>query len=157
MGAFITVDLDDVVKAGSVEKAIEARCQRSDTTSSGTIGTAFATSGPGSGWSKEFDVSDYAERAMAGGALYYVDSQDGRVARSPEWEDGLYSGQPIEWSDDSEVEILCPDLDEAREYPNQVEEMAQSVLDYHAAKSDCDAWVNLIQSIRCLEEALCEW
>lgn len=81
--AHVSIDLSDVVKHGGVEQAILAWASESDDTSSGVIGSSFSCSGPGSGWQKNHDASDYAARALdAGyGAMYYLDEADGRLAK----------------------------------------------------------------------------
>lgn len=151
--AHVTIDLDDVIRAGGVDQALAAWCEASDDTSCGVVGPSFSTSGPGSGWSKQHDASDFAERAMYGGALYYLDTDDGRLALSPEWTDDLYEGQDIEWSEDSVVRIECPTADEALEQPVLVAEMAQAVIDYHGPESDRKAWRSLLEQIKAAAEA----
>lgn len=77
--AHVTIDLDDVRRAGGVKAALAAWCEQSDDTSCGVIGPSFSCSGPGSGWQINHDESDYASRAFRGGALYYLDIDDGRL------------------------------------------------------------------------------
>lgn len=80
MGMKIT--FSDFLKHESISAAIEAKAQESDAIASGIIGPSFACSGPGSGWQKNFDTSDYAERALASdyGSTSYIDSSDGTMA-----------------------------------------------------------------------------
>jgi hypothetical protein len=150
--AHVQIDIDDVVRHGSVEAAIEAWAEiESRQTASGVIGPEFSTSGPGSGWSKTHDASDFAERAVSDsyGALYYIDSYDGRLASRPGWtEEGTSDEHPIEWTDESVVEVICPDFDDAMEHPEAVAKMASSVIEHHYAESDLRAWKMLIQSIQ---------
>jgi len=151
----VTIDLDDVRKAGGVRQALAAWCEEeSNLTACGVIGPSFSTSGPGSGWTCECDASDYASRAMHGGALYYLDLDDGRLASSPDWTDDDYHDEPIEWSDASVVRIDCPDVEEAMENIDIVAEMARSVIDYHGAESDRAEWRTLIEAIRRAAEVL---
>lgn len=144
----IKIDLSDVVAAGSVESAILAFAENSDEYASGTIGSSFSTSGPGAGWSKTHDSSDFAERALDDeyGALYYVDSEDGRVASKDA--DG-----DITWSDESEIELVCPEIEDAIESPKEAAEMAQAVIDTHGAESDKDDWRKLVKAIKEAAEA----
>lgn len=76
------ITFSDYLEHESISAAIEAKAQESDAIASGIIGPSFACSGPGSGWQKNFDVADYAERALASdyGATSYIDSSDGTMA-----------------------------------------------------------------------------
>jgi len=150
----IVIDLSDVQRHGSVDVALEAYCEASDTTSCGVVGPSFATSGPGPGWSRNHDESDFAARAMEGGALYYLDIDDGRIAYCPTWEDDLYDGQEIVWTSESMVRIECPDIAEAMEHPAMVAEMAQAVIDTHGPLSDRAAWAKLIREMRAIGGAV---
>lgn len=147
--AHVSLDLDDVRHAGSVGQAIEKWCKDSDTTSCGTIGPSFSTSGPGSGWSTQHDVGDFAERAFNEGAMYYLDTDDGRLASRDEEPDAK-----IEWTDDSVVEMVCPSVEDAMEYPVFAAEMAQAVIDYHGAESDKKKWAALITAIQLAASAM---
>lgn len=170
----ITIDLDDVVIAGGVSQAIIAWCERSDDTSSGIVGPSFSTSGPGSGWSRQHDADDFAQRAIEEGALYYLDASDGRLIEAEEvsedecdedgeWPTDTFSAMDgcryrryrlTEWSENSVVCLTCPDVEEAIEHPHEVAEMAQAVIDYHSAESDTGAWRDLIAGIRTAAAAL---
>jgi hypothetical protein len=152
--AHVTIDLADVESAGGVTAALAQWCADSDDTSCGVIGPSFATSGPGSGWCAQFDETDYAPRAFADGALYYLDKDDGRLASSPEWTDDLYSGQPVEWTDESVVRIECPSIEDAIQSPTLVAEMAQAIIDYHNAESDLAMWHKLLVEIRNVAKAI---
>lgn len=158
----INIDLNDVIIHGGVRQAIAAWCENSDTVACGVIGAEFSTSGPGSGWSRRHDATDYATRAIADGALYYLDLDDGRLIGTEEvgagekidgeWpDDAIHVDCDVvrlgEWSDGSVVCIECPDIDDAIKHPALVAEMAKSVIAYHIANSDCDAWKTLIRSI----------
>lgn len=167
--AHLTIDLDDVRRHGGVRQAIAAWCDESDDTSCGVIGPAFSTSGPGSGWSTNHDAGDFARRAVEGGALYYLDLDDGRLIGAEEaedtWEDGEQPDDVIadmgggysrlgDWSDGSVVCIDCPDLDDAMEDPALVAEMAKAVIAHHGEESDRAAWKSLIETIRAAATAL---
>lgn len=204
--AHVKIDLRDVVNAGGVSEAIVAWANDSDTTSSGVIGSTFSCSGPGSGWQKNHDASDYAERALeeSYGALYYIDADDGRLAsmtddateyaivdasgeylstgeRSPAsdealtWEseseaeeylDDGFEGEretdkvvclsepKMVWTDESVVELVCPDIDEAMEHPVEVAEMARAVINTHSPMSDRAEWKKLVEAIQEAGEAL---
>jgi hypothetical protein len=159
--AHVTIDLDDVRHADgqTIESAILAWAERSDTTASGTVGPAFSTSGPGPGpgWSQTHDASDFAERAVSDeyGALAYIDESDGRLAARPGWtEEGTSGEHELEWSDDSVVRIECPSIEDAIEHPAIVAEMVRSVIDYHGVCSDRKEWHDLIQQIQSASEEL---
>lgn len=207
--AVLSVDIHDVVKYGGVREAIIALCEDSDDTSSGVIGPSFSTSGPGSGWSKQHDASDYAARALdtGYGALYYIDADNGRRAkmvgedryaivdasgeyvtesggRTPAsdeariWDRELHADRhlekmeddedghratdmvvelekaEIEWSDESVVELVCPDEEDALAHPEQVSDMAKDVIRYHGAESDIAAWKKLVLAIQDAGNAL---
>lgn len=132
------ITIEQVAENGnSVSSAIEAACKDHDSIASGVIGPSFATSGPGPGWSRQYDVSDYAERALSGdyGASSYIDSSDGREATLGE--DG-----ELEWSDESVIELVCPSLEEAMENKEAYEAML-STLTIHCDQTDLDAWETL--------------
>lgn len=157
--AHATIDLDDCVRAGGVRAALQAWCDESDMTAGGVVGPAFGTSGPGSGWSRTHDEDDFARRALAAdyGAAYYLDTTDGRLAQMVDTEDeGGETSQEVEWSDDSVVCLLCPEIDDAIAHPEMVAEMAQAVIDYHGPRSDRAEWKKLIQSIRDAADALAD-
>lgn len=159
------IDLDDVRRAGGVRQALLAWCENSDLVSGGVIGSSFSTSGPGSGWSRNHGVSDYASRAFEGGALAYLDVDDGRMIEAePVREDDAdedtlrdIAGCAYaegDWSDESVVKIECPDVEDAIEHPGLVAEMAKAVIAHHGAKSDRKAWAKLITAIRDAAEAI---
>ena len=248
----IKIDLQDVRKAGSVVEAIVAECERESimlATSAAMGGQTFATSGPGSGWSKTFDASDYASAAIEDDVANSdcnpsesecVDPTDGRVASGVDpdsseddfadlrdaeatdeswiftistecpnkgkiawlikldngsfatawpndpssWEDddGGFSEKrqttseehsiivslwnkrelpepkkfdgEISWTDESCVEVDCPSVEDAMDYPQITAEMARSVVDYHHTESDVNEWSELLSKVRTLTEAL---
>ncbi len=136
------IDIQDVINSGSVKKAILDYCEESDCVASGSCGPTFVCSGPGSGWQQNFDVNDFAARALSDdyGATSYVDSDDGREATKDE--DG-----EIVWSDDSVVKLLVPSEEEAKENPEALLDMAEALLYYHSPASDKSGWRALLQQI----------
>lgn len=168
--AHVTLDIDDVRRAGGVEAAIHAWCEQSDDTSSGVVGSAFSTSGPGPGWSKNHTAGDFAARAMSEGALHYIDASNGTMASAEvvdddeqdedgEYPDGTFGdgcGTMVrvgDWTDESVVRLECPSEDDAIAYPAVAAEMARAVIDHHGAESDKAEWLALIQRIRAAAEA----
>jgi hypothetical protein len=139
----IKIDIHDVVKSGSVRQAILDYCEESEGVASGVIGQAFATSGPGSGWSQQFGAEDFAARALdvSYGAVSYVDCEDGREATIDQ--DG-----DVVWSEDSVICLVVPDEEDALAHPEALAKMAEDLIDYHYATSDRDAWHSLLSSIR---------
>lgn len=106
----IKLSINDLTPGESIAAAILHACAVDDEIASGTIGPSFACSGPGSGWQVDYDVTDYAERALSdseeyGGALGYIDADDGRMA-------SLDDDGNVEWTDESVVELTAPDDDE---------------------------------------------
>lgn len=146
------IDLNDVRKHGSVRDALRHYCDESDTMACGIIGMEFATSGPGPGWCKHYDVSDFARRALEGdyGATAYLDIDDGRLAtraaKDDDEDDDQEDDFDVEWTDSSVVEILCPDIDDALDYPEQTAELMRALATHHDA-SDLDAWRKLVDEI----------
>lgn len=143
------IDLQDVRRAdNSVSRAIEQICSESCSAASGVIGPSFATSGPGPGWSRNYDASDYAARALADdyGACSYVDSHDGREAT-------LADDGEVVWSDESIVELVVPAEDDALAHPEALAAMV-SALRTHSAESDIRAWKKLVESVRAASDAL---
>jgi len=163
----IKIDLDDVRAAGSVTEAVRAAVRDRGNTlladSSALGGQTFATSGPGSGWTRTFDAGDYASAAIgqdvaaSGGNpsdSEAIDPEDGRVARgvAPEADED-WDGS-VEWSDESIVEVVCPEVEDALEYPETVAKIAEAVIDYHGDRSSRKAWAALIRLIRTAAERL---
>jgi hypothetical protein len=159
--AHCTIDIDDVIKAGSVEKAIEEWSKDSSDTASGVVGSELSTSGPGPGWTIKHDATDFAKRALEQ-VPYYLDSEDGRLAylvdeNGDPYEDEIdkYKGElKLEWSDESVVALKCPDIEDAIENPSEFADMAQSIINYHHAESDTEAWKKLLESINNLADAI---
>lgn len=154
----IKLDFEDVLRHGGVRQAIEAYCENSDEVACGVVGTAFSTSGPGSGWSVNHGATDFAARAIDPdhGALYYLDVDDGRLATAAHGydDDGSWDGE-VSWSDDSVVCLECPDWDEI-DTPSRIAvavEMAKAVRDTHGAESDGKAWAELVRRIKDAAEA----
>jgi hypothetical protein len=143
----ITIDIDDVRKAGGVREALAKKCEGSDAVACGVIGMAFATSGPGHGWSQTFGAEDFAARALdeGCGALAYLDLDDGRVA-------ALEDGEVV-WTDESDVRIECPGVEDALAHPEVAAEMARAVRDYHHPESDVAEWKKLVVAIKAAGEA----
>lgn len=117
----------------SISSMIEAYARESDSVASGVIGSSFSTSGPGSGWSQQFDVRDYAKRALSEdyGASSYIDSDDGREAT-------LDSDGNLEWSDESVVEIELPSVEEALEDMSTWEIIKKGAANYGVDQSEID-------------------
>ena len=137
MSIRISISIHDVHSAGNnLRRAILDLAEISDW-ASGEIGDNFDNPG----------VGEFAARALADdfGADYYVDCEDGRAATLDE--DG-----DVVWTEDSVVELLCPDVTEAIEYPEALRVMAEESA--HDAETDCSAWRALAQSIRLAAEAL---
>jgi len=153
---------DVIVADNRVELAIVNWSLDDECTSSGDIGSTFSTSGPGAGWSVNHNVNDYARRAVEGGALYYLDASNGRYVEAEEvddddeedviWCSGVAS-RLSDWSDESVVELVVPDLDDAIQYPDALAAMVRS-LSVHAAASDLDGWRDLVASIRRASDSL---
>lgn len=163
--AHCVIDLDDVVAAGSVKAAIEQWAKDSDDTSSGVVGMEFSTSGPGSGWSRNHTADDFASAAFKGGALYYIDSSDGRLkiaVEAEEEEEGAeqdISGSyyvESDWSDESEVALKVPDATYVLDHPYEVAAMAKAALTTHSHHSDTLGWSELVRLVREAAEALVE-
>lgn len=163
--AHCVIDLQDVVAAGSVQQAIEQWAKDSDDTSSGVVGPAFSTSGAGIGWSRNHTADDFASAAFKGGALYYIDSSDGRLKFADEAEEGdegaeqdVGGGYYVEgeWSDESEVALKVPDATYVLDHPKEVAAMAQAALTTHSHHSDTLGWSELVRLVREAAEALAE-
>jgi len=155
----IEITLQDVLAAGSVPAAIGRWCEESDTASSGVIGPSFATSGPGSGWTMEYDEEEYSLRAFRQGAVHYVDSTTGqmrsiREACEDDSEDDIIydigGGCGIDegWTDDSVVCLVVPDMEESMQHPEIVTMMAKAVIDHHGYYSDKRGWAELMEGLK---------
>ena len=153
----ITIDLDDVLRSETVRSAIAV--VGADTM------LVITGEGPGPGWSKDYDASDYAqmmasEDIAASGAdesAEMLNPDDGRICvgrrvRSDEGEDEI----ELDWTDESVVRIECPGIEEAVWHAAEVAEMARAVIDRHGPRSDRKAWADLIRAIRDAAKALDE-
>lgn len=161
----IKINLYKVKQAGSVEQAIVQNCPDdilvADSSAMG--GQTFATSGPGPGWTCEFDASDYAKEciesdiANGGGApseSSAINPETGRLAHGVDPAgDEEWDGE-IDWEEDSCVCIECPSIEDAIDDPKTTATMAQAVIDHHSAESDTEEWAQLIRRIRAAAEAL---
>lgn len=136
------------LSATSIADAIEKIAQEHDSIASGIIGPSFATSAPGPGWSKQYDVSDYAKRALADdyGATSYIDSEDGREAT-------LNDAGEIEWSDESVVEVELPSVEQALENPDEFAILARAAADF-GNKEEWEALIEKIENYPTRQEAL---
>lgn len=138
----LQITLRDISRADSISAAIEEKASESDWLASGVIGQTFACSGPGSGWQQNFDVSDYAARALDDecGATHYIDSADGRVAT-------LDADGDVEWTDDSMVTLVCPSIEDAFDegYRDEFRAMVAALSDHD---HDAEAWGALRDSLR---------
>lgn len=163
--AILTIDIGDVREAGSVEAAIIAAAEKSDSVASGVVGMEFSTSGPGPGWSQQYGPNEWSREAFNGGALAYVDATDGTVRRAEAVdddtdEDDVYTDiggceyRIGNWSDESEVRVECPDIDDAMDHPQAVAEMAKAVIDHHGPMSDRAAWAALVRRIKAAADAM---
>ena len=130
----ISIDTLGKLYATTLAEAIEEICEESDTVASGVIGSAFSTSGPGSGWTCHHDVSDFARRALDGeyGACSYIDSADGREAE-------LNKDGDLVWSDESVVEIILPTVEEAVDNPAKAAIILDAATTYGVDEEDVDA------------------
>ena len=111
------ISIGEVNEHGSVAAAIAAvvseKCGEVMLADSSAMGgQTFATSGPGPGWTKRFDVCDYARAAITEDVAHsgckpsessVIDPEDGRIGHGVDEfdEDG-------EWGDDGE---WCSELD----------------------------------------------
>jgi hypothetical protein len=167
--AIVTLGIRDVRAAGSVEDAIVAWSEQSEDTSSGIHGWAPPTE------------DGRAQMAIEGGAMHYIDCDDGRLISaipvqlvSGDGEDAVYEdgdGDEVDpadvirdcgggysvlgdWSDESVVRLECPDIADAVEHPDTVAMMVRAVIDTHDAMSDRASWAKLVRSIRDAAESL---
>jgi hypothetical protein len=151
----VRLNIWDIFKAGnSIPKAIIEWAKESGQVASGPSSTCL----------HQPDASTYAILAGEGGATAYIDEDDGRMVRmepadeSESEEEGVYTDGSYgyfrlgDWTDESVVELICPDLDLASAYPEAFGEMARAVQDHPL--SNRKEWIDLIQSIRVLAEQL---
>jgi len=135
------------INVDSIKEAIEEFAEESDEFASGVVGPSFATSGPGSGWSQQFDVTDYAERALARefGAVYYVDSDDGTYAELDEDDD-------VVWSEESCLDIDIPTVEEIVKYPLEAEVIGRDGPKYGADERECARVLALCEFLKHIEK-----
>lgn len=147
----ITLTISDIAFAGSITAAIHAACKESDPLASGTIGPSFACSGPGTGWSFDYDEIDYAKRALSDeyGAAGYVDADDGRLAT-------LDDDGDLVWSDESVVALECPGEDEALDEPEALAKMYRGIISGRCIADDLRDWKDLLKRVRAAADALDE-
>lgn len=145
----IALSVSDVLSAGSISAAIEAYAAESDTISSGIVGPSFATSGPGSGWQKNYSASDFAARALSDehGASYYIDSSDGRIAE-------LKAGE-VAWSEGSVVELTAPDDEEIADLGRHVRMMIEALDSGHCIEGSGD-WAEVRALAKVSEAEACK-
>ena len=136
------ITLKDIEEYGSISAAIEEFAKKSDYIASGVIGPSFATSGPGSGWSRQFDETDYAERALKDdfGASSYIDSQDGREA-------ALDENGDLVWSEESVVDIEIPSFAEILENTDAWNEMDKSLVHYDVKNKELDILRKMVDGV----------
>jgi hypothetical protein len=136
------ITLKDIQEYGSISAAIEEFAKKSDYVASGVIGPSFATSGPGSGWSRQFDETDYAERALKDefGASSYIDSEDGREATLDENGD-------LVWSEESVVDIEIPSFAEILENTDAWNEMNKSLAHYDVKNKELDILRKMVDGV----------
>lgn len=140
MPGIIRLDIDDILKAGTVRKAIIAWCNDHREIAS----------------NDHDDCNAAALAAMESGALSYVDANDGKMIRAESVTDGTdpddihyeIGGDQFllgDWSDHSVVELLCPDDEDVMQYPVIAVMMAEDAIGQHSRESDQAAWRRLIQ------------
>lgn len=153
-----TIDISDVAKAGSVSQAIVAWAKESDTVASGVVGSTFATSGPGIGWTQNYGTAEYAERALSEGASAYIDESTGLVLHSVHVDDADDDAEILtdiggceyavgEWSEESVVRLECPDEEDALANPKALGQMIEALVSHHSTRSDLWAWKVLVKKI----------
>lgn len=159
----LTINLSDVRNAGGVSEAIFAACREHDSISSGYSQTVESAPTFAIEWRDGTSIDGYADRAFAGGALHYIDSDDGRMVSQEPSEEGDedatrdLNGEAFvagDWSEDSVVALECPDFDDAMEHPDTVALMAQAVIDHHGACSNRVEWKKIIVAMKEAAEAV---
>jgi hypothetical protein len=136
------INITQIAQHGTIAAAIEAAAAEHDSIASGVIGSSFSTSGPGSGWSRQHDVNDFAARALSDeyGAGSYIDSSDGREATLDEEGD-------LEWSDESVIELITPTLEEALEKPEAFAVMLEGAQGVHGVNVYESEWSDLAREV----------
>ena len=139
----VTLTIDDVFSAGSVELAIVSWAQSSDGVNAGPEKSALV--------------------GLSEGARIFIDSGDGRTCEQV----GAESTDPdaimdiggsyytvSDWSETSVVELEVPTIDEALERPDVARKMARAAKSTHHAESDTSAWMELIEELDEIEGAV---
>lgn len=160
MKTHLILSLDRIAEAGNdVSKAIEEALEETDIFAArpGLVnGMTFVTSGPGSGWTREFTVTDFVEdaarvfRGEGGDSLdgfVAIDVHDGKAAVGDE--DGDWS-----WTDETAVEVEVPTIDEAADHPEAFAATFSAVQDEYLRPASRHEWDSLIASIRQLSEVV---
>lgn len=132
----VTLTIDDVFSAGSVELAIVSWAQGVDGVNAGSEKSALV--------------------GLNEGARIFIDSGDGRTCEQV----GAESTDPdaimdiggsyytvSDWSETSVVELEVPTIDEALERPDVARKMARAAKSTHHAESDITAWAELIEEL----------
>jgi len=148
MPGIIRLDIHDIRKAGTIEKAIVAWGDDHPEIACGDAEACNAA----------------ALAAMESGALAYVDANDGKIVRAEAVTDGTdaddirheIGGDQFvvgDWSDHSVIELLCPDDEDVMQYPEIAAMMAEDAIGQHSRESDQVAWRRLIQRMTRLVSA----
>ena len=138
----VTLTIDDVFSAGSVELAIVSWAQGNDGINAG--------------------IEQNAVDGLNQGARIYIDTADGCTCEQI----GAQSTDPdammdiggsyytvSDWSQASVVELEVPTIDEALEQPYVARKMARAAKSTHHAKSDLSGWNELIEELDEIEGA----
>lgn len=138
----VTLTINDVFSAGSVELAIVSWAQGQDGVNAGTEQNAVV--------------------GLNEGARIYIDSADGRTCEQVNAEStdpnarmdigGSYY-TISDWSEYSVVELEVPTIDEALERPDVARKMAGAAKAWHFAESDLSGWTELIEELDEIEGA----
>ena len=154
MGKKYLITIDDVIRSGSVVQAVidEMPDDILIADASARGGQTFATSGPGSGWAREFTAYDYAAAAIKKDVANsgckpsesrVIDPEDGRMGHGVDDRSG-----DVEWDDESSVLLFAPTLDEAAVHIDAFEKMWEKRDSYGVENSK--AWDQLAEKIKAL-------
>ena len=147
----ITINLTDVVRHGSIEKALSAWADEHNV-AYGQIGPKFSSC-PGS--VIMHNANDYAQRAIAEGASQYLDIESGRMAlRCGDDYDPDDDDDHVFWTTDSVVRFEVPTAEEALAYPKELGMLAEAFLELHSPESDVTGWDKLKAAIRTAADAI---
>ena len=154
MGKKYLITIDDVIRSGSVVQAVIDEMPDdiliADASAKG--GQTFATSGPGSGWAREFTAYDYAAAAIKKDVANsgckpsesrVIDPEDGRMGHGVDDRSG-----DVEWEDESSVLLFAPTLNEAAVHIDAFEKMWEKRDSYSVENSK--AWDQLAEKIKAL-------